>query len=131
MSSLEHLFIGNLKTLMKEFNMSMIINISKDFSSIPGARYPEEGDFSGQDFRTRILYPKLDEAIKNNTSLTVILDGTAGLGTSFLEESFGGLIRENKLKYDDIIKTLVIISNEDPCYIDEIMDYLNDAKNQG
>ena len=115
---------------MKKFNMSMIINISKDFSSIPGARYPEEGDFSGYEFRTKILYPKLVQAINEYKTLTVILDGTAGLGTSFLEESFGGLIRENKLKYDDIINTLVIISNEDPCYKEEILEYLEDASNQ-
>lgn len=66
------------------------ITISVDFSRIPGARFPAEGDYSGQEFRQNILAPKLKEAIDSNQRLKVILDGTAGLGTSFLEESFWG-----------------------------------------
>ena len=27
------------------------LSIAKDFSRIPGARFPEEGDYSGQEFR--------------------------------------------------------------------------------
>ena len=64
----------------------MKINIAVDFSRIPGARYPEEGDFSGQEFRQTILLPKLQEAIKKKEMLTINLDGTAGLGRSYLEE---------------------------------------------
>ena len=45
--------------------MQLKINIAKDFSPIPGARYPIEGDFSGQEFRQTILAPKLKDAIKN------------------------------------------------------------------
>ena len=30
-------------------NKDIIIKIATDFSRIPGARYPEEGDYSGQD----------------------------------------------------------------------------------
>ena len=65
----------------------MKIKIATDFSRIPGARYPIEGDFSGQEFRKKILLPQLKEAINNHEELIIDLDGTAGLGTSFLEES--------------------------------------------
>lgn len=108
----------------------MKIKIATDFSRIPGARYPIEGDFSGQEFRTNILLPKLKEAINNHEELIVDLDGTAGLGTSFLEESFGGLIREDHMEYKDIMKTLKFISIEEPDYIEEIFSYINDAYEQ-
>lgn len=108
----------------------MEINIALDFSRIPGARYPEEGDFSGQEFRQKILLPKLQEAIKKQEKLTVNLDGTAGLGTSFLEESFGGLIRVDKFDVDSLENTLNFISEEDPDYITEIWSYINEAYEQ-
>ena len=77
-------------------NKDIIIKIATDFSRIPGARYPEEGDYSGQEFRQNVLHPALKKAIEMNVKLIVDLDGTAGLGTSFLEESFGGLIRRDQ-----------------------------------
>ena len=108
----------------------MKINIAVDFSRIPGARYPEEGDFSGQEFRQTILLPKLQEAIKKKELLTINLDGTAGLGTSFLEESFGGLIRVDKFDIESLKNTLEFISEEDPDYITEIWSYINEAHEQ-
>lgn len=105
----------------------MIISIAKDFSTIPGARFPEEGDFSGQDFRNYVLCPALKKAILKNEVLTVVLDGTAGLGTSFLEESFGGLIRNDKFSLATLRKYLEFISEEDPDYIAEINQYMSEA----
>lgn len=106
---------------------NMKIKIATDFSRIPGARFPEEGDFSGQEFRQNVLLPKLKEAIEKQEKLEIDLDGTAGLGTSFLEESFGGLIRIDKMNYPLIKSTLSFVSNDDPEYIDEINNYLQEA----
>ena len=39
------------------------LSIANDFSKTPGVRYPEEGEFSGQQFREDFLKPKVDEAI--------------------------------------------------------------------
>ncbi len=108
----------------------MIISIAKDFSTIPGARFPEEGDFSGQDFRSNVLCPTLKESISKNEKLTVILDGTAGLGTSFLEESFGGLIRNDKFSLATLQQYLQFVSDEDPDYITEIKQYMAEANAQ-
>lgn len=105
----------------------MEISIAKDFSPIPGARFPEEGDYSGKDFRNDILCPALKKAIEKAEVLTVILDGTAGLGTSFLEESFGGLIRNDNYSLDTLKKYIVFISEEDPDYITEINQYMEEA----
>lgn len=108
----------------------MEISIARDFSLIPGARYPEEGDFSGQDFRTKLLCPALKKAISQGEKLIVILDGTAGLGTSFLEESFGGLIRNDGFSLEKINRFLELVSVEDPDYLSEIEQYMVEANAQ-
>lgn len=107
--------------------MQLTINIARDFSPIPGARYPIEGDFSGQEFRQTLLAPKLKEAIKSGTVLLVDLDGTLGYGTSFLEEAFGGLIRSDKFSFEDIAKHLDFSCYDDPGYIQEIKSYIEEA----
>lgn len=105
----------------------IILNIAKDFSRCPGARYKTEGDFSGEEFRENFLLPKLKEAIAAHCKLIVNLDGSAGYSTSFLEEAFGGLIRHNNVSYNVILATIEIISDEDPSYKDDIIFYLNKA----
>lgn len=103
------------------------ISIAKDFSVTPGARYEQEGPFPGKEFREKLLSPVIKQALESQSKLLVDLDGTAGLGTSFLEESFGGLIREDKLPYDQVIKILNFKSEENPDYIVEIKQYMKEA----
>lgn len=106
---------------------NIILNVAKDFSRCPGARYPSEGNFSGQEFREQLLSPKLTEAIESGVNLVVILDGSAGYATSFIEEAFGGLVRENQYSLNEIIDTIEIISKEDPSYIDDANSYMKNA----
>ena len=73
---------------LKRENMK-IIRIAGDFSEFPGGRYPEDGDGNGTTFREKFLVP----AIESNEKVTIVLDGTRGYPSSFLEEAFGGLIR--------------------------------------
>ncbi|MBR4048281.1 MAG: DUF4325 domain-containing protein [Bacteroides sp.] len=103
------------------------LKIVTDFSRTPGVRYKSEGPFSGEEFRKEVLLPKCKDAITNNCKLKIYLDGTAGLGTSFLEESFGGLIREDNLDYQLLKDLMCFISEENPDYIDEINEYMKDA----
>ncbi len=112
--------------------MRSIINliIAKEFSEIPGARYPEEGDYSGQDFRKNYLIPKIKEAIEKHCILLIDLDGTAGYGTSFLEEAFGGLIRNDNFTYEQLNNIIEFKSEEDSEYINEINEYLKDAQDK-
>jgi len=106
------------------------ISVLKDFSRTPGPRYKEEGSFSGEEFRNNILLPKLKEAIIQKKTLLVDLDGVSGYGTSFLEEAFGGLIRVNDIDYKTLKNTLKLKSEEDDIYIEEIWEYIEDAKKQ-
>ncbi len=105
----------------------LIVKIATDFSRTPGVRYESEGEFSGEQFRKKILFPKLKEALEQKVKLVIVLDGTAGLGTSFLEESFGGLIREDEIDYFVLKKYLTFISDENPDYIKEIKEYMREA----
>lgn len=102
-----------------------IISIANDFSITPGSRYIKEGPFSGEEFRNKILKPKFDEALENRKKLTINLDGTLGYGTSFLEESFGGLAR----LYDPkkVLENIEIISTEEPYLKNDVTEYIEKA----
>lgn len=108
----------------------MKIKISTDFATAPGPRYRAEGDHSGEEFRIDFLLPRLQDAIKAHETLLVDLDGTAGYGTSFLEEAFGGLIRENSFTLSQLEKHITIKSEEEPYLIEDIREYLKEADKQ-
>lgn len=102
----------------------MTINIADDYTKTPGGRFIDEGEFSGEDFRERILAPKFEECQKNGEELTVNLDGGYGYGSSFLEEAFGGLVRKTRNK--NVLK-IKLISDEEPKLIEDITGYIKDA----
>jgi hypothetical protein len=106
---------------------AVTFKIARDFSPTPGPRYIHEGINSGELLRTSKFFDLFSNAIKENKKVIIDLDGTAGYGTSFLEEIFGGLIREQHLDYNEIIKRLTIISTEEPYLKDDIFHYLSDA----
>ena len=106
---------------------NIVLNIAKEYTRCPGARYESEGDYSGERFRNEYLAPKLKEAIEAGVKLEVVLDGSAGYSTSFLEESFGGLIRTDHYTLQDVKEYIIITSNEDPSYIEDINVYWEHA----
>lgn len=113
-----------------EVTQRTIFKISEKFSATPGPRYITEGDWSGELLRTTILKRVVMEAISSGEKITIDLDGTAGFGTSFLEEVFGGLIREDKLRISDLQKVLYFKSNEEPYLIDDIKEYMEEANDK-
>lgn len=108
---------------------AMMFKLSERFSPTPGPRYISEGDWSGELLRKSILLEIVKNAIEKNETLCVDLDGTHGYGTSFLEEVFGGLIREDKLTLNQLRKHLTFISDEEPYLISDINEYMEDAHN--
>lgn len=97
------------------------IKISKDYSETPGARYKTDGPDNGEEFRIKFLEPYFNDK-DNNEILLIDLDDTEGYGTSFLDESFGGLAR--KYGVDKVLKRLQFISLQDPTLIEEIHGYI-------
>lgn len=101
-----------------------IINIAKDFSKTPGARYEKFGPFSGQEFRKKFL-ESLFQDKSDDSEITIILDGVAGYATSFLEEAFGGLAR--MFGKEKCLKRLKFISEEDPLLKEEVVKYIENS----
>lgn len=79
-----------------------IITVVKDFSKKPYGRYPDDGEGCGEFFRKRLLAP----ALREYDRVHVVLDGYNRYGRSFLDEAFGGLIRDEKFTYEDIVLRL-------------------------
>lgn len=70
------------------------INIGEDFSIMPGPRKRDSGSFSGEEFLEDLLKPKFLEAESNGGLLVVNVDGLYGYPSSFIDASFGQLIRD-------------------------------------
>jgi hypothetical protein len=103
----------------------MIIKIAEEYTSAPGPRTREQGEYSGQQFREEMLKPAYEEAKANNEKLTVDLDGSYGYVTAFLEEAFGGLQKD--YPDDNILETIIIVSEEQPGRKDRINIYIKEA----
>lgn len=99
----------------------MKINVAKDFSKNPSGRYIEDGKASGEVFLKNILLP----AVKTHDIVEINFDGVRGYGSSFLEEAFGGFIRETKMTLVEFFKKVKIIT-QDPLLEQEIKGYLED-----
>lgn len=98
------------------------INIAEAFSPYPAGRRLDDGPYSGEAFRERHLKP----ALESGEAVSVELDGSAGFGSSFLEEAFGGLVRNQDFEIEYLEKNLKIVS-EDSILKKEIWDYLKQA----
>ncbi len=100
------------------------ISVAKDYSTHPYGRYKSQSKTSAEGFRDDVLLP----ALKANDRVIVILDGARGYGSSFLEETFGGLVRIHAYTKDDLIRRINFVSNNDPTLIQEINQYIEEAK---
>ncbi len=98
------------------------IDIAKDFAKEPGARTYSDGAFSGEEFYDKLLKPKYLEALNSNQPIQIIIDGTEGFASSFLNEAFRRLGQE--FGPEEVLKRLLLISNEVPKYISKIKNSL-------
>ena len=86
----------------------MQLSIAEQFSRMPAGRSRADGPFSGTYFRSDYLIPRLLEASKTNKMLVVELDGVLGYSSSFLEEAFGGLLRDPRITPEIVKNNLEI-----------------------
>jgi len=102
----------------------------RDFSKAPFGRYKSDGEFSGEAFR-EILANKLKYSQEHNEPLIIKLDNVYGLGSSFLEESFGGLVRKGLFTKEELLESsprLLQIETEFDFYAIEIESYIREAQ---
>lgn len=105
------------------------IDVAEDFSPRPYGRYKSDGEYSAERFRDEFLIP----AIEKGDKFIVDLSGSNRYGSSFLEEAFGGLVREGitdeKLSQMEVFhKLLPSIKEEVDLYIEEARSEQNDGK---
>lgn len=97
------------------------VYVAKEFSRYPAGRFTTDGPNSGQRFRDGLLIPSMERAAR----VRVHLDSVLGYGSSFLEEAFGGLVRDKGFSAADLRKKLDLISS-DESLIKEIWQYIDE-----
>ncbi|REC88720.1 STAS-like domain-containing protein [Pantoea ananatis] len=102
---------------------SITLVLSKTLSSIPFGRYKSDSSSSGQHLREDHLVPALEKYDLVNLEL----DGPSTCGSSFLEEAFGGLVREHGYDIDVLLSKLNIISDK-PFLTEQAIRYIKGAK---
>jgi hypothetical protein len=102
---------------------STVISIASQFSPTPAGRYISDGPYPGERFRDEYLVP----ALRDSTGcVTIDLDGTAGFGSSFLEEAFGGLVRRG---FDPAeLRRRLMIKSSYPSYVERVWSYIDRAR---
>lgn len=100
-----------------------VISVARDFSQVPAGRLAGDGPYNGEKFREEFLLP----ALKNNDFVIVDLDGVEGYGSSFLEEAFGGLVRNGYFTIELLNRKLNLRSSDRGWKI-EIQQYISNAR---
>lgn len=103
--------------------MMKTIRVAKEFSRYPAGRYYSDGPASGERFREEMLAP----FVNVEDELVVELDGARAYGSSFLEEAFGGLVRERRTTKERALQVIKIRSSK-PSLVSEILGYIRDAQ---
>lgn len=91
-----------------------------EFTQFPAGRYRTDGPKSGEAFREDLLLPALRQG-----PVRILLDGTMGYGASFLEETFGGLVRAGFTA--KALEENMTLEASDPSLIEEAWRYVTAA----
>jgi hypothetical protein len=100
----------------------IIIDVAKNFSRTPFGRYPTDGEFSAERFREEVLIPALNKDDQIEIDFTKV---ALGVGSSFLEEAFGGLVRKGYDK-EKLINQLHITAKM-PLYKEQVTHFIEVA----
>ena len=106
-------------------NIMKTINVANDFSIIPSGRQKSDGSATGQHFY-EILVDSLSK-LTEGQQLSINFDGVLTAGSSFLDEAFGGLVRNGIIKRKDFHKIIIIIADEHPEIKEKVSKYVKDA----
>lgn len=113
---------------MPKIKVANMKNINIDvaaFSETPFGRFATDSAFSAEHFRENVLIPALKDA--DGGDIEVDFTRVAlGVGSSFLEEAFGGLVR-NGFNKEHLIKHITIIDRIG-FYDTRVKDYIMKAK---
>lgn len=106
------------------------INIARDFTKSPGARYKSDGKYSGEEFYEDILKPKLSSIWEDpNKKILIDFDGTFGYAYSFISQVFTKVVEDFREK-DKIKEKLEFKSDDEPLLINSIRQIMDETKMQ-
>lgn len=97
------------------------LSVARQFSTYPGGRFKRISEFSGEEFRERLLEP----ALKSGEPVVVELDGVVGYGSSFLEEVFGGIVRAMRWLSRDQVNAKLRIESAKESWLIEANQYID------
>ena len=103
--------------------MTQVINVANDFAILPAGRYKTDGSYTGEHFR-ELLENSLNQS---NDIIQIDFDGVLGAGSSFLDESFAGLIRNKIISKQDFGQRIRIVSTQNPDIAEKIMRYIQNT----
>ena len=106
------------------------INIAKDFAVRPLGRYhPKDGPNTGERFRRDFLVPNLK---KSDQKILIDFGSLKMITSSFMEEAFGGLVREEAFPVDELLERIEFNCSDDfdEMYAEEIKGYIKDAADE-
>lgn len=98
------------------------VDIGQQFSRLPAGRKPDDGKFCGETFRERFL----SAPIAAGKAVVIKLDNVLSYGSSFLEEAFGGLVRQYSYS-PKALRSQITLDSTDPYLVDEIWHYIDNA----
>ena len=99
------------------------IHFATAFTRFPAGRFKIHGPYTGEGFRDDILIP----ALEAHPHVTVDFDEVMGLGSGFLEETFGGLIRKG-YTVADLRTRLELVDIPCPADVDRAWGFMEDAE---
>lgn len=105
----------------------MNFKVATEFYKRPLGRYRTQGTYTGEAFREDHLVRLLKE-LKANDKLTLDFSGVTMNGSSFLEEAFGGLIREHKYSKEYLESVLELSFPRRPSLEQKVWQYISDAE---
>ena len=95
------------------------------FSQTPFGRYEQDSDFSAEKFRDTVLIPAIQGA--HGEDVEVDFSKVAlGVGSSFLEEAFGGLVRKGFDKKDLIAH--ISVKDRIGIYDKQVKKFIQEAR---
>lgn len=108
----------------------VLYDVGNQFHHRPMGRKRTDGEFSGEVFREKVLYPFFNELSDKQANKMLVLDfnSVSMAGSSFLEEAFGGLVRSG-VKKDLILSHLIILVDRELKELieDRIYEYIKRA----
>lgn len=105
----------------------MDLIVAKDFYRRPLGRYRSQGTYTGEAFREDVLVPRLNK-LSHNEKFVIDFTGVTMNGSSFLEEAFGGLVRDHGYTLERLRNILVLKFPRRPSLENKVWQYISDAE---